>query len=429
MLIGFTFKNFTSFYDESTFSMRSNGDTRFRELNTFLVAGDKLNLTKSAFVFGANASGKSNFIDAFACMKAIVLADLKLQSKLLSKVEPFIFSKAAEQVSSSFEVAFISNGVQYEYGFELLGGEVQKEFLFRKELRENEKSRKVDVFVRSSPDFKDITLKQPMNNVKDLVKNTRRDNLFLYWANGGNNALAMEVCRWFESIQFFDANDVKQGLRATVSYMEKSEDGKSNVLDLMQKADVTIRDFDCEVIDENEHNELISKAVKKNYVSQFPQVKSVNLEMVRHFYDESWEELGDVKTSAGYESAGTKKLFEIAGSIAQALEDGAVVFVDEIDAKLHPMLVRFLVMLFNSIDKNPNNAQLICTTHNALLLEEDIRRDQIYFVEKDEYGRSELYALTDFKGVRKDSKLLKQYLVGAFGATPKLQGYLPAKQG
>ena len=418
MLIGFTFKNFMSFYDESTFSMRSSGDTKFRELNTFpTIAGD---LTKSALIFGANASGKTNFIEAIACMKSIVLADLNLQSAMLADVLSFVYSDASKHMSSSFEVAFIAGGTQYEYGFEILAGEVQKEYLYRKD------KRKTEMFRRTSPNFHDIKLSRHMDNVKDLVKNTRRNNLFLYWANGGNSELAMEVCHWFESIQIFDASD-SNGLSVTVSYLEKNEDGKLDVLNLIQKADATIRDFNYEITEENEHNEIISKALKKSFANRIRPLKSVELKMTRPYYDENWKLAGDTIIDTRFESAGTKKLFEIAGHLVKALASGAVVFVDEIDAKLHPMLVRFLVMVFNSIDKNPNNAQLICNTHNALLLEEDIRRDQIYFVEKDEYGRSELYALTDFKGVRKDSKLLKQYLVGAFGATPKLQDYFPSK--
>ena len=125
-----------------------------------------------------------------------------------------------------------------------------------------------------------------------------------------------------------------------------------------------------------------------------------------------------------FESAGTLTLLEQSGSILDALENGNVILIDDFDAYLHPMLVRYIVEHFNSIDKNPNNAQLICNTHDVLLLEEKIRRDQIYFAEKDSFGRSSIYTLTDFKGIRKESSLLKKYLLGVFGATPKLTDYL-----
>jgi len=417
MLIGFTFKNFMSFYGENIFTMKASADTKFYELNT--VKTEYGRLIKSAFVFGANGSGKSNFIKAIDYMKSIVLAELSLQSKMVAGINNFIFSEIANETPSIFEVEFIADGLVYEYGFELLNGEVNKEYLYKKT------KRMTPVFIRTSPDFKDISLSKDMDSVKGLTKNTRRDTLFLYWANGGNNEMAMTVYRWFESIQIFDTEDTIRLLSATIEYLEENSGGKNSVLDLLQKADVNILDFDIEL---SEENKFINKALKKSVAEKIPPVRSVNLVTKHHFYNEKWEKSGIVSTPVSFESAGTRKLFEIAGPVIRALETGSVVFIDELDSQLHPILVRFLVMMFNSISKNPKNAQLICNTHDVLLLDEDIRRDQVYFTEKDEYGVSKLYSLTDFKGVRKESKLLKQYLLGAFGATPKLKDYFTAKK-
>jgi len=417
MLIGFTFKNFMSFYGENIFTMKASADTKFYELNT--VKTEYGRLIKSAFVFGANGSGKSNFIKAIDYMKSIILAELSLQSKMVAGINNFIFSEIANETPSIFEVEFIADGLVYEYGFELLNGEVNKEYLYKKT------KRMTPVFIRTSPDFKDISLSKDMDSVKGLTKNTRRDTLFLYWANGGNNEMAMTVYRWFESIQIFDTEDTIRLLSATIEYLEENSGSKNSVLDLLQKADVNILDFDIEL---SEENKFINKALKKSVAEKIPPVRSVNLVTKHHFYNEKWEKSGIVSTPVSFESAGTRKLFEIAGPVIRALETGSVVFIDELDSQLHPILVRFLVMMFNSISKNPKNAQLICNTHDVLLLDEDIRRDQVYFTEKDEYGVSKLYSLTDFKGVRKESKLLKQYLLGAFGATPKLKDYFTEKK-
>jgi len=406
-----------SFYGENIFTMKASADTKFYELNT--VKTEYGRLIKSAFVFGANGSGKSNFIKAIDYMKSIVLAELSLQSKMVAGINNFIFSEIANETPSIFEVEFIADGLVYEYGFELLNGEVNKEYLYKKT------KRMTPVFIRTSPDFKDISLSKDMDSVKGLTKNTRRDTLFLYWANGGNNEMAMTVYRWFESIQIFDTEDTIRLLSATIEYLEENSGGKNSVLDLLQKADVNILDFDIEL---SEENKFINKALKKSVAEKIPPVRSVNLVTKHHFYNEKWEKSGIVSTPVSFESAGTRKLFEIAGPVIRALETGSVVFIDELDSQLHPILVRFLVMMFNSISKNPKNAQLICNTHDVLLLDEDIRRDQVYFTEKDEYGVSKLYSLTDFKGVRKESKLLKQYLLGAFGATPKLKDYFTAKK-
>lgn len=420
MLIGFSFGNYMSFFGENTFTMRASADKKFNELNTTKTKYGEL--IKSAFVLGANGSGKSNFIRAIDYMKDIVLAELSLQSRMIAHVDNFLFSEVSNDTPSVFEVEFITDEIVYEYGFELLNSEVNKEYLYKKTRR------KTPVFIRTSPDFKDISLSKDMDNVKELAKNTRRDTLFLYWANGGNNEIAMAVCRWFENMQIFETEDISRLLSATIEYLEENKEGKSNVLDLLQRADINMLDFDIELSEENEQNKFMSKVLKKSFAEKMLPFRTVSLITKHYFYNEIWEKAGTVSTPVLFESAGTRKLFEIAGPIIKALENGNVVFIDEIDTRLHPMLVRFLVMMFNSISKNPKNAQLICNTHDVLLLDEDIRRDQVYFTEKDEYGVSRLYSLTDFKGVRKESKLLRQYLLGFFGATPRLQDYFTVKK-
>jgi len=421
VLVGFTVKNFKSLYDENVFTMRSSPDTKFRELNTVETEYD--GLIKSAFIFGANGSGKSNFIKAIDYMKNIVLAELSLQSKMISNVDNFLFSKGSDGMPSAFEVEFIVDSVVYTYGFEILNGEVNKEYLYKKT------KRKTPVFDRKSPDFKDISFfGEDMDNVKGLAKNTRRDILFLYWANGGNNEMAMKVYQWFEKIQVFDTEITKSLFDDTVRYLEENKDGKENVLTLLQKIDASILDFDIKVSEDNTDNEFANDVLKKRLTKESLVPRKMSLMMKRHLYNENGEEAGIVSTHVLDESSGTRKLIEFAGPMIKALESGSILLVDELDSRLHPMLVRNLVMMFNSNNGNPKNAQLICNTHDALLLDEDIRRDQVYFMEKDEYGVSRLYSLTDFRAVRKESKLLKQYLFGVFGATPKLQDYFVVKK-
>ena len=191
----------------------------------------------------------------------------------------------------------------------------------------------------------------------------------------------------------------------------------------MQNAGINIDDFELEVKD-SEFNEFLMSALKKSFKEKLKgsfKARDVDLKIKQKVYDENWENYDVADFSFELESAGTKKLFEIAGSIISAINNGSVVLIDEIDARLHPSLVRHLVMMFNSLSHNPKNAQLICNTHDVTLLDEDIRRDQIYFLEKNDYGVSDLYCLCDFRGVRKDSKILKQYLLGAYGALPKIK--------
>jgi len=424
MLIGFTFENYLSFFEKTSFSMIANSsDKQYKEINSFSTAqGD---LIKSAFIFGANGSGKSNFISAIGAMRNIVLAPIDIQSQMIGSPNYFIFSEVGKQKPVFFEATFLVNDIMFEYGFEILNGKVNKEYLYKKA------KRRTIVFTRDNQSFESIELISEMDNVKHLKQNCRTDTLFLYWANFGNNETAMKIYEWFKNIQIFDADNASQLLNQTVSYIENSGTAKAKILDLLKTADTNILDFEIEKNDDTDKDGLINDALKKSFVQKFKQVskfKSIDLSTKHNVYSIDWKKSGIATTSIEFESAGTKKLFEIAGPIINALENGNVVFIDEIDARLHPSLVRYIVMLFNSISQNPNNAQLVCNTHDVLLLEEEIRRDQIYFTNRNEYGSTSLYSLSDFKGVRKDSKILKQYLLGAFGATPNLKDFLTFKK-
>ena len=138
-------------------------------------------------------------------------------------------------------------------------------------------------------------------------------------------------------------------------------------------------------------------------------------------YSEKWISTQTVDVPfVDYASEGTKRMYDLSDAFSKAASESAVIVIDEMDLHLHPALVRHLIALINSIEHNPSHAQLICTTHDVLLLDEDIRRDQIWFVDKDEHSVSSLYALSDFKDVRKNSDILKRYLLGVYGAIPDL---------
>lgn len=417
MLVGFAFENFASFYNSTEFAMTVSGsDSRYKELNTFSTPHGEL--LKSCFMYGANGSGKTNFIDAIAFMKYIVTAELDVQSRIISKPNYFLFNNASKDKPTSFSIAFIVGGILYDYGFSILNNKIIREYLDKKE------KRTVNVFTRSGSNFETIKINsKEFKNVEHVIKNTREDVLFLSWANFCNNEMAMKIYKWFESIQIFDTDDTNRLLSVTVNYMEEHENGKKDIIGLMNKLGIPIDDFEMEIIDDK-MSETLMTALKKSYkekLKDMMKVKSIDLKVKQKVYDNNWDNYTMSEFGFELESAGTKKLFEIAGPIISAIKNGSVVLIDEIDARLHPSLVRHLVMMFNSLSQNPNNAQLICNTHDVTLLDEDIRRDQIYFLEKNEYGVSKLYSLCDFKGIRKDSKILKQYLLGVYGALPDIK--------
>lgn len=417
MLVGFTFENFASFYNNTEFAMTVSGnDSRYKDLNTFSTPHGEL--LKSCFMYGANGSGKTNFIDALAFMKYIVISELDVQSRIISKPNYFLFNNASKDKPTSFSIAFIVDGILYDYGFSVLNNKIINEYLDKKD------KRTVNVFTRNGSNFETIKINsKEFKNVEHVIKNTREDVLFLSWANFCNNEMAMKIYNWFDSIQIFDANDTNQLLSVTVNYMEEHENGKKDIVELMNKLGIPINDFEMEITD-SRMSETLMAALKKSYKEKFKNimnVKNIDLKIKQKVYDKYWDNYTVSDFSFELESAGTRKLFEIAGPIISAINNGSVVLIDELDARLHPSLVRHLVMMFNSLSQNPNNAQLICNTHDVTLLDEDIRRDQIYFLEKDEYGVSKLYSLCDFRGIRKDSKILKQYLLGVYGALPNIK--------
>ena len=423
MLIGFSFKNFKSFYDESIFSLASSKkEKRFKEINTFLVndSDDKsLELLKSAFIFGANASGKTNVISAISYMRMLVLTDFTRQNNLIENVDTFAF--VDDNIPASFEVNFIIDKIEYRYGFEILNKEIISEYLYRKDKRE------VEIFSRSGDKIK---LTAQMGNVKNLVNNVRKDNLFLSWANTGKNEIAMNIVDWFKNLTLISRN-IEENMESLSSYTKKSDYNKNKIVDFVKLADPNIAGIDFEEKNLEEADRDIRNKLETilNIMLPAEEITITNALYTYKMYNSKWEEIGTAKMLSETESAGTQKILKLSLPILEALEKGNIVIIDEIDSNLHPLLVKYLVNIFNSIEHNPNNAQLICTTHNPLLLEENLRRDQIYFTEKDNYGRSSLYSIVDFARVRKDTKIFKQYLLGVYGATPILSDYVIYRKG
>ena len=220
MLVGFTFENFTSFYNNTEFAMTvSKSDNRYRELNTFNTPHGEL--LKSCLMYGANGSGKTNFINALSFMKSVVTSELDVQTKIISSINYFLFNKSSKEKPIKFSISFIVDDVLYDYGFSILDNKITSEYLDKKV------QRTTNVFTRSGSGFETIKLNtKDFKNVEHVIKNTREDVLFLSWANFCNNEMAMKIYKWFDDIQIFDADDTSQLLSVTVDYMEQNDNGK-----------------------------------------------------------------------------------------------------------------------------------------------------------------------------------------------------------
>ena len=397
MLVEFSINNFKSIKDSVTFSMLSG-----KSVNNVIKVNEKMNLLSCAAILGANASGKTTIIDAFAMMKRIVLNNDKI---FLSSDElpynPFKLSTETENASTSFDIVFIHNGRQYKYGFEYDKNKVYDEYLF-----EYKTIKPTCVF--------DMEKAVPLN--KDAypelkeIKSKPDNYLYLWKCDQIGNEPAKNVLDFFKSMVI--TYDVSSAINAQLSaHLLNNEDLKKIVNVYMQKADFGISDV--RINNENSDNKI-----------------NINNIIVSHKkYDDKNEitDFVDFRMN-GEESYGTYKFFSSLFPILFALAQGSVVLYDELDASLHPLLLRKLFDLFRNKETNPNNAQLIISCQDVSLL--DFLKDnisQICFTQKDDNGQTIFHSLDEYSGVELKKKLQDLYLLGSFDAIPRLEGFNETK--
>ena len=410
MLIGFTCENYASYRERCVFSMEASSKSEYWDINTFDSGYGRL--LKSAVIYGANASGKSNLFKALHYVRSMVGLSV-VRPDLVKENEPFKFAESAGKAPSLFEVAFVINQTKYRYGFEILGNCIHAEWLYKRDKRETL------LFERKGPSWETIILKGLMKDCEQVKKHTRDSSLFLSMAAIMNNKLAIEIIAWFDSISIVTPIS---NVSDTVEYMLQSDICRQKVLKYLKRADIGIEDFSFTVSNVNAQEEMKVpiEALADAKFRVIKETKEIDVKSKHAVFGADGRVVSQVELPfVEYQSQGTIRLFELLGPILGSLDKGRVVIVDELGAQLHPNLVRFILSLFNAIDTNSNNAQLVCNSHDALLLEERVRRDQIWFTQKNDVGESVLYSLDEFKDTRKDDPFIKKYLLGVFGATPQ----------
>jgi len=416
MLIEFSVTNFRSLRQRQTFSMTKATGDELLETNTFAInAVNDFEFLRSAVIYGANASGKSNFICALESMRGMVIesaAGRKRGDKL--PVTPFRLSQATLNEPSEFEVVFIVDQVRYQYGFSATAERIHEEWLLA--YPKGRPQRWIDRAWNAESQSYDWALGDKLigEKQKQLWQKSTRDNaLFLSTAVQLNSEQLQPIYDWF-SEKLHLTNIRGWGPSFSASLCETEE--KEQVLDFLRAADLNIEDIiiDKEAFDINslpddmpEHVKVeISREMKGK---QLLDIKTVHKSTEGNLITFEFED----------ESDGTRKLFSFAGPWIDTLANGYVLFIDELHDNLHPRLVKFLVQLFHSKETNPNNAQLIFTTHETSILSQDVfRRDQIWFTEKDRNQASAVYPLTDFSPRKGRENLELAYLSGRYGALP-----------
>jgi uncharacterized protein len=417
MIIEFSVKNYRSVKSLQSLSMiaapiKSKNEELDNE-NIFQVS-EKLSLLKTAAIYGANGSGKSNLVKALITM--FVFIDNSLQDDQIGKriIEPFAFDTSSFNEPSFFQLVFISSNVKYRYGFEVKGNEVKSEWLFG-----TPGKKEVYYFTREGSQIQ--LNEDKFSEGKGLENKTSPNSLFINVCKVFNGSVSKQIIGFFKSKISVSAGVNDNGFRAATIELMKDEAFKQKILSLLNDADFGIQGISNKKITAGDlpqgtSNEIISK------------VASEKLEFLlskRPVFDENGKEIGARELLMdSQESDGTMKFFNYSGVILDTLEEGGTLIIDEFDARLHPLLTRKLVKMFNSPVSNVKNAQLVFVTHDTNLLDNSLlRRDQIYFTEKNKRSETVLYSLADFKGIRNDASYEKDYIKGKYGAIPFLGNF------
>lgn len=416
MFLQFTVGNFKSFKDKATLSLEATTDDWREDDNIAHVAKPDLRLVKAAAIYGPNAGGKSNFIEAMTRFRKLILESSKdTQQGEPIPVIPFRLHSATEEAPTFFEALFLSDGIRYRYGFEATSKAIVSEWLFK----QTDSIRATRLFTREN---NNIVTGDAFKEGKGLEERTRSNALFLSVVAQFNGSIAGEVTNCINQFRVITGLKDSGYWPFTTKLLGEKEYGAS-IRELVRQADFGIEDLVREDIDKDQLSERLSKNTDiSQAIRDLLAQNASELSLVKTLhqrFDPDSRVAGTVRFDlATEESAGTQQFFALTGPFLYTLKEGSVLVVDELDARLHPLLTKQLVGLFNS-SANRNNAQLIFATHDqGLLNPKRIRRDQIWFVEKDVMGASTLFSLDEIRGVRKDANFEKEYLLGQYGGVP-----------
>ncbi len=399
MLIRFGFKNFKSFKDENCLDMEA---TSLKEHEYNIAKINNSEYLKVSAIYGANASGKTNVLQAFDYMKnRILVSDDSKKNSPIDEENIYSFMINEEPIALEVEILAKNNKI-YKYGFELLKDNIISEWLYEKRV-----NKFYSIFEREN---NNVTMKT--NKIAGL-SNIDEKTLFLniYSKIDKNNEDFANVYYWFINSNYLDLGnpDFEGIIDKRVSFKILTD--KNYKKELLK----FIKTFDAGIEGINTIPDSV-EAVKNN--NGIVDIK------VTHK-----GENGEEKALPFYlESNGTRKMFYLFDFFMDALKNGMVLFVDELDAKLHPLLTRYIINLFHNSGTNKGNGQLIYSTHDTVNLNKDtFRRDEIWFAEKDKDGISKIYSLADYKindvKVRNDATYNKDYLSGRYGAIPVLEDF------
>ena len=428
MLLEFRVCNYRSIGEEQVLSLIPANKQK-DHLQNILTKG-KYQALNAISLYGQNGSGKSNLLLAMSFLDRIIHISARTSSTTKLPYDPFLLREGWEGKPTRFEITFVLEENRYRYGMEFTEKEVQKEWLFRKS-----QSREVSLFEREGGTIEVSSGFNGSKKIIDAAIEATRDNaLFLSTCDMLNVDEAKTIFNWFRYFGMIDGLNTEE--LHTVDLWEQ-EDYKEKIKKYLESLSLNIADIDITTkdFDESELPDDMPKAMKTRLAKSLRGKQSYTVIAKHTLYDSNAKPTPNLISWEWWEkeSAGSKKAFELSGPILWTLANGGVLIIDEIEAKMHPVLTLNTIDIFLDPASNPNKAQLIFATHDTnLLTYSTLRRDQIYFVEKNQWESSEIYSLSDFvyfenkngefksEKERPDTDKEKRYFEGRYKAIPIL---------
>ena len=419
MLLNFAVTNYRSIKERQVFSMLAVDGLPHEE--SLIHSKDDISILPVAILFGANASGKSNILRAFGTMRQIVLNSVRLNpDDTLDEYEPFLLDEESRNNDTEFEAEFIVDTgynveLHYRYGFSFSGKLISEEWLYRQEGNTDE----IELFMRTGGEIQINDVEFPEGKGKEDTLNSNR--LFLSLIAQLNGVQSKEIIFWFNRSTFATALKTKQYLTLTSNlFKEKGDTVEDEVDKYVQMALTFLSDIDTRIKDlsiTEEPDEF------PEYLRSIFNTASLKIESTHNRYNKDGDIVGkEVFSIEHNESEGTQKITELLGLIFITLSSGRLLVIDELDAKLHPLLTRAIIQLFTCPKINQHGAQLVFTTHDTNQLHLDyVRRDEIWFTEKSPVEATKLYSHIEFKDFDPSMDITEQYVNGRYGAIPRIK--------
>lgn len=398
MLLQFKFKNYKCFYKETILDLTATQEKNL--ISTILdVNGNKV--LPIIEIHGANASGKSTVLDALHYMFNMIEMSNRIDVNKELLVTPFAFSDKSKNENSEFEISVVLGEYEYRYGFSLNKNGIDEEWLYKKKYFVNTRATQKIMFERCKNKISFGNTYKKYKNIWNLFKNNTDFNT--------SKLLILSIIAIKEENGIF---------RDLYNYIVKANFNAESIFNQQKSIDIL-----------NQNSSIYSQFEK--IVNKFdPCLLGINIDEQQDNFGNTFYNVSGVHKSVNKnqnniliplqnESHGTIKMFNIMPTILLNLKNGGLLCIDELDIKFHPLLFKKIVNMYKDRETNKNNAQLIYTAHSTFLFDSsDLRRDEIYLIEKDSLGKSILFSLAEFQNLRIDADYEKKYLTGQFGAIP-----------